>query len=168
MNHLEQLVAEWYEYQGYFVRKNIKVDPRPNGGYNCELDVVAFNPETKKIVHIEPSSDAMSWAKREERYLKKFEAGRKYIPDLFPSFEIRGDKEQIALFLFGSKSTWSTIAGGKVQLVSELMIEICEDLSLKSVAKKAVPEQFALLRTIQLSTEYRKLIYENYQKKNLI
>jgi hypothetical protein len=28
-NHLEQLVAEWYEYQGYFVRRNIFVGKLP-------------------------------------------------------------------------------------------------------------------------------------------
>ena len=168
MNHLEQLIAEWYEYKGYFVRKNIKVGPRPNGGYDCELDVVAFHPETKKVVHIEPSSDASSWREREKRYLKKFEAGRKYIPDLFPSFEINGDVEQIALFLFASKANHSTLAGGKIQLVSELVVEISDDLTSKSVAKKAVPEQFPLLRTIQLTTEFRNQIVENYKNKNLI
>ena len=58
VNHLEQLVAEWYEYQGYFVRKNVLVGKRAKGGYECELDIVAFNPATKKLVHIEPSLDA--------------------------------------------------------------------------------------------------------------
>lgn len=168
MNHLEQLVAEWYEYKGYFVKKNVKVGPRSKGGYDCELDVVAFDPETKKIVHIEPSSDAMSWEKREESYQKKFEAGRKFIPGLFPSFEIQSDLEQIALFLFGSKVTRSNLAGGKIKLVSELMAEICEDLAKKKIAKKAVPEQFSLLRTIQLTTEYRTQIFEHYKDRNLI
>ncbi len=168
MNHLEQLLSEWYEYKGYFVRKNIKVGPRPNGGYEGELDVVAFHPETKKIIHIEPSSDAMSWSKREERYLKKFEAGKKYIPDLFSSFGVQSNIEQIALLLFASKINRTTLGGGKIQLVSELMVEICEDLATKSVAKRAVPEQFSLLRTIQLTTEYRNQIIENYKNKNLI
>ena len=27
MNFLEELVAEWYEYQGYFVRRNVLVGP---------------------------------------------------------------------------------------------------------------------------------------------
>jgi len=53
MNHLEQLVAEWYEYQGYFVRRNVHVGKRSNGGWECELDVVAFNPSEKHLVHIE-------------------------------------------------------------------------------------------------------------------
>ncbi len=64
-NHLEQLVAEWYEFQGYFVRKNINVGKRLRGGYECELDIVAFHPKTKKLVQVETSMDADSWDKRE-------------------------------------------------------------------------------------------------------
>ena len=41
-NFLEQLVAEFYEYKGYFVRRNILVGKRAKGGYECELDVVAL------------------------------------------------------------------------------------------------------------------------------
>ena len=38
-NHLESLVAEWYEFRGYFVRRNIRVGKRSKGGYECELCV---------------------------------------------------------------------------------------------------------------------------------
>lgn len=75
-NHLESLVAEWYEFNGYFVRRNVKVGRRPQGGYECELDVVAFSPEKNSIVHVEPSLDADTWQERERRYAKKFRAGR--------------------------------------------------------------------------------------------
>jgi hypothetical protein len=112
MNHLEQLVAEWYEYRGCFVRRNIQVDRRPNGGYNCELDVVAFHPEQKHLVHIEPSMDAHSWSKREARYTKKFEAGRKFIPDLFAGISLPNEIEQIALLGFASNSNVKMLAGG--------------------------------------------------------
>ncbi|MDB5072672.1 MAG: hypothetical protein JWM87_3783 [Candidatus Eremiobacteraeota bacterium] len=43
-NFLEQLVAEWYEYRGYFVRRNVLVGRRSQGGQDGELDIVAFNP----------------------------------------------------------------------------------------------------------------------------
>ena len=82
-NHLESLVAEWYELRGYFVRRNVQVGRRPKGGYECELDVVAFHPQKRSLVQIEPSLDAHTWTVREERYSKKFAAGSKYIPDLF-------------------------------------------------------------------------------------
>ncbi|MCF8092238.1 MAG: hypothetical protein K9K40_07225 [Desulfotignum sp.] len=155
MNHLEQLVAEWYEYQGYFVRRNIQVGPRLKGGYECELDVVAFHPTYHHLVHIEPSMDADSWAKREVRYTKKFEAGRKYIPTLFEGISLPNDIEQIALLGFASNTNVKTLAGGRVMTTSELFVEIALVISGKKVAKAAVPEQYPLLRTIQFACEHR-------------
>ena len=49
INFLEQLVAEWYEFQGYFVRRNVRVGERPGGGHDSELDVVAFHPTKKHL-----------------------------------------------------------------------------------------------------------------------
>lgn len=66
VNFLEQMVAEWYEFRGYFVRRNVRVGPRPKGGHIAELDVVAYHPARKHLVHIEPSSDANSWEEREK------------------------------------------------------------------------------------------------------
>ena len=74
---LEQLTREWYEYQRYFVRQNVNVGLRAKGGYECELDVVAFHPKTRHLIYIEPSMDADSWAMREKRYEKKFAAGHR-------------------------------------------------------------------------------------------
>ena len=70
-NHLETLVAEWYEFRGYFVLRNVRVGKLPTGGYACELDIVAFHPENSHLVQVEPSLDADPWAKREERFRKK-------------------------------------------------------------------------------------------------
>lgn len=167
-NHLEQLVAEWYEYQGYFVRKNVNVGKRSQGGYECELDIIAFHPETKKLVHIEPSLDADSWPNRERRYQKKFEAGKKYIPQIFSGLEIPTEIDQIALFLFASTANHQTIAGGRIMLVSELVVTVSEELVKCKIAKQAVPEQFPLLRTIQFIMEYRVPIYEALKLKNQI
>jgi nitrate reductase assembly molybdenum cofactor insertion protein NarJ len=82
-NYSEQLVIEGYEYQGYFIRNNVLVGKRAQGGYETELAIVAFHPKEMKLVHLEPSMDADSWERREERYKKKFDLGRKYIPGLF-------------------------------------------------------------------------------------
>ena len=51
-NFLEQITRKWYEYQGYFVRQNVNVGPRARGGYDCEIDIVAFHPKTKHLVHV--------------------------------------------------------------------------------------------------------------------
>ena len=42
VNFLEQLVAEWYEYRGYFIRRNVWVGKLAKGGYECELDIIDF------------------------------------------------------------------------------------------------------------------------------
>jgi hypothetical protein len=103
LNHLEQLISEWLEYQGYFIRRNVRVGKRAQGGYECELDIVGFDPKTKRLVQYEPSTDADSWDERERRYRKKFKAGKTYIPALFSEFDIDGTKiEHKAVFLFGA------------------------------------------------------------------
>jgi hypothetical protein len=160
-NHLEQLIAEWYEFNGYFVRRNVNVGKRPNGGYVCELDVVAFNPCDKKLVHIEPSLDCHSWEKREIRFKKKFAAGKKYIPQLFAGFDVPVDIDQIALLLYASKTNKQTIGGGKLMLVPEFLREIIGSLNGRKIAKNAVPENFPLLRTIQFVAEFRADLFGN-------
>ena len=49
MNHLEQVVAEWFTYTGYFVRSNIKMNPRPNGGYDDEIERPRVPPTDERI-----------------------------------------------------------------------------------------------------------------------
>jgi hypothetical protein len=159
VNHLEQLVAEWYEYNGYFVKKNVLVGKRQKGGYECELDIVAFNPKTKKLVQIEPSLDAHSWEKREARFEKKFKAGKKYIPDLFKGVDLPTEIEQIALLVFASKINKKEIAGGRIMLVDELLKQIVASLSGKRIEKEAVPEQYSLLRMIQFITHFKGKIW---------
>ena len=58
MYFLEQIAAEWYSYNGYFVQTNIKFGKREKGGWKGEMDVIAFHPIEKKIIHIETSMDA--------------------------------------------------------------------------------------------------------------
>jgi hypothetical protein len=161
VNHLEQLVSEWLEYNGYFVRKNVLVGKRSAGGYECELDVVAFNTQANHLLHVEPSLDADSWAKRDERFNKKFSAGRRYIPELFSGIDIPDHLDQIGLFLFASKANHEVVGSGKVMLVSELYREITDGLRGKRVAKEAVPEQFPLLRTLQQCLEYEILLFRS-------
>lgn len=43
MNFLEQLAGEWFTYKGYFVRTNIKRNKRSKGGWDNELDVLAYS-----------------------------------------------------------------------------------------------------------------------------
>jgi hypothetical protein len=154
INFLEQLVAEWYEFRGYFVRRNVRVGPRAAGGHVAELDVVAFHPANKHLVHIEPSSDANSWDEREKRYAKKFRAGREHIPLLFHGLDVPVEIDQIALFIFGSTRKRTQIGGGRILLIDEFLNEIRSDLSSRPVERAAVPEQYIILRSLQFAAHY--------------
>ena len=158
LNFLEQLVGEWYEYQGYFVRRNVLVGKRAKGGYECELDVVAFHPEKRHLVQLEPSMDAASWRIREQRYRRKFKAGRKYIPAMFKGFDVPSEIEQIAVLAFASKKNHDTVGGGKLVLVPELMADVCRAVGKRRVASHAIPEHMPILRTLQFVSEYRSII----------
>jgi hypothetical protein len=155
MNHLEQLVAEWYEFRGYFVRRNVQVGKRIKGGYECELDVVAYCAQRQHLVHIEPSMDASTWATREARYTKKFEAGRRYIPSIFKGIVLPPDIEQIAMLGFASNANVKTLAGGRIMTSADLLSEITTEISKMRIAQAAIPEQYPLLRTIQFAYQHR-------------
>ncbi len=154
-NFLEQLIAEWYEFQGYFIRRNVLVGKRAKGGHECELDIVAFHPTKKHLIQIEPSTDASSWTKREERYKKKFEAGQKYIPALFQGLKVPKKIDQVAVFVFASKQNRNTLAGGRIVLISEILEDIFNELKSSSIFSSVIPEQFPILRTLQFVIEYR-------------
>lgn len=159
VNYLESLISEWLEYKGLFVRTNVFVGLRSQGGYECELDVVAIDVKQRKILHFEPTMDALSWKDRETRFKKKFDAGKKYIPELFADFmKIHPDWiEQYAVLGFGSDKNFNTIGGGTVLTAKNLFNEIIKDVENKKIESQAVPENMPRLRTIQFMLNYFKL-----------
>ena len=159
-NYLEQLLAEWYQFSGYFVRQNVLVGRRPNGGYECELDVVAFHPKTGHVVHVEPSMDCHPWAKRDNRFRKKFEAGRRHIPALFEGFTLPAHIEQFALLVYASKHSRDSVGGHPFMLIHELLERIITHVRTLDLSSAAIPEQFTILRTIQFMARYPKELNE--------
>jgi hypothetical protein len=158
-NYLEQLLAEWYEYRGYFLRRNVLVGKRKKGGYECELDIVGFHPRERHLLHVEPSMDAMSWEQREQRFRKKFEAGKQYIHQLFDGLDLPDEIDHRAVFVFASTKTHQTIGGGRVVHVSEVLQEIFGQLKSKSLFTSTIPEHLAILRSFQFVAEYRDSVF---------
>lgn len=152
VNHLEQLVSEWLQYNGYFVRVSVQVGARANGGYEGELDVVALNPMNKHLLHVECSLDAHSTQVREKRFTGKFERGRKHIRDAFRGVEIPETLEQVLVLQFASGNVRS-FGGARLVTVREFVHEMFEGLDGTSPASKAVPSNLPLLRTIQLAAD---------------
>jgi len=160
VNHLEELIAEWYEYKGYFVRRNIPVGKREKGGYETELDIVAYNPSQKHLVHIEASLDADSWARREKRFRKKFEYGSEFIPKIFAGMELPKEIDQMAVLLYASKQNHKMLGGGRLVLVGELLQEIFSELDGKLLSSAAVPEHLLIIRSFQFVSEFRDILFD--------
>lgn len=152
INFLEQLVAEWYEYRGFFVRRNVHVGKRTAGGHEGELDVVAFHPVEKRLVQIETSMDAGSWPDREKAFKRKFDTGKKYIPTLFSGLEPLPEIEHTAVFGMLTEKTRDTVGGGTVLTVCDLLREIRDKIPSGYTAP-TVPEQFVILRTLQFAVQ---------------
>ena len=154
MEYLEQLAREWYEYQGYFVRRDLWVGLQTDGSYKCELDVVAFHPLRRHLVQIEPSLDLLPLHEKEQHFELKFGAGRKYLHRLFgPTSGLH--IEQIALVLSSGPAHRHTIAGGRVVLLGEFVSEMLRQLAAVDVASALVPDQWPLIRTLQFAAAYR-------------
>jgi hypothetical protein len=149
-NHLEDLICQYYDWKGYAVKKNIKVGKLERGGYEGELDVVVYDHKNNIVIHYEPSTDATTWHKREASYKRKFAAGKKYIRDVFPWLPRDYKLEQIAVF-FQVADHRRSFQGGRAISIDDLVSMICVEIkSLGRVGKKAIPEQYDLLRMAQL------------------
>ena len=151
MNHLEKLTRQYYDWDGYLVKGNVKVGRLSHGGWAGELDIVAYHPKENKLIHVEPLIDAHSWEKREERFEKKFRLGREYIyKDVFPWLPSDTPLEQIAMLITSSRK--ELLCGATITSIDEFMKKIKNKIKGEGImAKKAIPEEFDLLRTIQLA-----------------
>jgi hypothetical protein len=150
-NHLETLISQYYDWKGWVVRKNVKVGRRDRGGYEGELDVIVYDHKSNKVIHYEPSTDADKWANRKTRYKHKFDLGKKHIPkDVFPWLKPGFKLEQIAVF-FRVPEHRRAFQGGRAMSIDELVKMIRDDIEKRGrVGKNAIPEQYDLLRMIQL------------------
>lgn len=152
MSHLESLIVEYLDWQGYLVRRNTKVGRLKHGGWEMELDVIGYNPHTKDLVHYEPSVDAHAWETREARFQKKFDAAKKLIfIEVFSWLSPETPLRQIAVFPSHPKGR-DTIAGARLMSIDELTKEIRDTVNACGpMRSNAIPEIYPLLRTLQLS-----------------
>ncbi len=154
-NFLEELVAEWLEYNGYIVKRNERVGRRARGSYEGELDVVAFNPVTNHLTHVEAEGAAASWKERECKFRRKFEVGDRYIKALFEGLTVP-DKMEKKVILYGSNKNHRTIGGGQVVPAQDYLLEILRELKNTSFMSRVVPEKYPILRVMQMVAYYWK------------
>lgn len=153
MNFLEQLVAEWFTLQGYFVQTNLKFGKRGKGGWTGEIDVAAFNPSSRELVHVETSMDADRWEQRRERFARKFTSASRYLQHLF-SFEItRVRRVAIVGFSFTSRPR-ALGEGVEDKSLAQFVREVSEGLRERHPLKSAIPETLPLLRAMQFAIHW--------------
>nr|WP_315249030.1 hypothetical protein [uncultured Duganella sp.] len=152
MSHLESLIVEFYDWRGYLVKRNVKVGKRSAGGWEMELDVVAYHPHTRHLIHIEASLDAHSWDRREQRYVKKFHSGEKFIlTDVFTWLEKDTPIERLAIFP-SVPPFRKNFAGANAVSIDAFMADLQAAIIRQGlVSRCAIPEQYPLLRTLQLA-----------------
>jgi len=158
MEFLEQLAREWYEYRGYFVRRDLWVGLEADGSYECQLDVVAYHPLRHHLVHLEPSLDLLPTAEKEQHFQLKFDAGKKYLHRMF-GHAAGLHVEQAALVLASDDEHPHTIGGGRVLLLSELLADIVSQFAQVDPRSALVPEQWPLIRTLQFAAAYRTQLW---------
>jgi hypothetical protein len=150
MYFLEQIVAEWYAYKGYFVRTNIRFGRRKKGGWKGEMDVIAFHPIEKNLIHIETSTDSDTWSERKSRFQRKFRDANDHYHELF-KFEIK-EIQRIAIVGMGKPKTPPDFGDEiKIILISDFFRGITSIIS-KIRPTESIPEQYPLLRAIQFAT----------------
>ena len=155
MNFLEQLAAEWFEYSGYFVRTNVRARKLAAGGWGMELDVLAYQPSTQLLLHIETSGDADSWAERKMRFLeKKFVLSKAEYEEMLgtPIKSIR----QLAIVSWAKtpKADLDWGEGVEVLTIPAFLAQITDTLKERDFMSESVPESYPILRTIQMVLQY--------------
>jgi hypothetical protein len=153
MNHLEQLVGEWLQYNGYFVRTSVLVGRGRRGGYMGELDVVGVNLAQNHFLHVECSLDALSDEKKQAMFSRKFKTGRDYAGEVIHGVEFAEGQLEQAAVLQVTGTNARTVGGVRAITVRDLIHEITGVLSTKSPMRAAVPSVYPLLRTLQLAAD---------------
>lgn len=169
MNFLEQLVAQWYGYNGYFCRTNIRFGrPERGGGHIGEMDVIAYHPETKEFIHVECSEDALTWGKKKEIFVNKFKKAQEFYDNKFPFYNGKIQKIAITGFSRPRENTVQKMNFGmgiEVMLVPDFIVKVSTELSKLNPWNVGIHSAtYPLLRAIQYGTFYLKR--EKKRQKN--
>ncbi len=163
MNFLEQLAAEWYSYQGYFVRTNVKYGLKPKGstgGFVGEMDVIAYHPKLRRVVHIETSTDSDSWDERRRSFTDKFERAAKYYPEVF-AFPHGVVVKRAIVGLNWTHPPQFSVKGVEILSLRQFVKEIADGLREHTPLEKMVPQEWPLLRGIHMAIFWGKEVERN-------
>ena len=157
MNFLEQLVAEWYEFLGFFVRTNAR-GPTPSAGGFTELDVLVLKATEKELIHIETSGSAESWESLKKRTIKKFRYSQKDYEKLSGIKGVRVLKQAIMGLSYNPR--WSDEElreeGIKVIPNQRFINEVCNGILERVPRGRIVPDSFPILKAFHVCLLFYK------------
>lgn len=151
MTWLEQLVREFYEVQGYWVRTNVRFEPTGHGGYAGEADILAWDSESSVLLHVETTLATTAWSDRSKRIEKQFTKAAQHYEEMFPLPRgriIRVEKVAILRISRNSKGMKQGIPGAKLVPLGEFMCQVADLVTARFRGNRSPPEQYPLLRTI--------------------
>ncbi len=127
------------------------------GGYGAELDVLAYDPPNLTLLHVETSGDAVSWAKRKQRFLdKKFIFSRGEYEDILGCKVSKIKKIAVVGYAVSPKADLNWEGDIEVFSIPAFMNRIADTLRSKHPMKDMVPEGFPILRAVQTVLAYVK------------
>ena len=150
MNFLEQIVSEYFRLLGHWTaRRELWPDHRKG-----DLDVLAFDPMTKTLTHIECGGNGTR-KNIEDLKEKKFER-----IDFYREHYGASNVRLIAISGWGRESrpdrrTELADRGIELMSVGELMTRIHTEIRKRPANRCAVPESLPILRGIQEFMRYR-------------
>ena len=163
MTFLTQLAAEWYGYNGYFVKTGVRFGKK-RGDARGEVAIAAYNAEKQEFAHIETSADKQSWEWRKRDFVKKFSLARYFYDAIFPFPK----KAVRRIALVGSAEPSARVVFGEdveVLYIPEFIRTVLEKLKSLDPLRGAVPECYPLLRAMQYAAFYGRRRYAKQRLK---
>ena len=149
MNFLEQLAAEWYEFNGYFVRTNVRLEKREKGGYTGEIDVVAYDPKDRTMIHVETSTAAGKKSTIAKRMQRQFSVASEQYNSLF---NFKPEKLKKIAIVGTARAATVNIGGDiKVYSIPQFIKMVSESMTKHPIIGEAIPEGYPILRAMQFA-----------------
>jgi len=144
MNVFEELAAEWYEFQGYCVRKNVTYGKGRSGGIGIEMDLIACRLGSDPV-HLE--STVTSGPTAIEKLKKHFTEAKEAYREVL---NVAPCKVKQKAIVFSAKDR-SKLEDDGVEVMSkdEFMKTIVEAMEKKNLSTDSVPHSLPLLRVVQ-------------------
>lgn len=155
-NFIKDLVCEYYEFVGFFIRRNIPIGSSRIEGQTT-IDVLAYHYSEHILFHIEKMLDGNSWDEKIVLMSDKFGMGELYYSNYVNVNNLQIQRVTITgineIDLEKAKK-FERETNSKLLNIKEFMKHIKAELQKYDPFTQVIPESFPLLRAIQLALTF--------------